>query len=52
MSVGWSLFFIYLLYFTAPAYAAFSRWEILQNLVGQPVASLPDWVANWRRQAC
>src|SRR5215207_10378987 len=47
MSVGWSLFFIYLLYFTAPAYAAFSRWEILQNLVGQPVASLPAWVANW-----
>src|SRR5829696_4899578 len=49
MSVGWSLFFIYLLYFTAPAYAAFSRWEILQNIVGQPIASLPDWVANWGR---
>jgi cation/acetate symporter len=25
MSVGWSLLFIYLLYFTAPAYAAFAR---------------------------
>jgi cation/acetate symporter len=49
MSVAWSLFFIYLLYFTAPAYAAFSRWEILQNIVGQPIASLPDWVANWGR---
>ncbi len=49
MSVGWSLFFIYLLYFTAPAYAAFARWEILQNLVGQPIAALPDWVANWGR---
>jgi cation/acetate symporter len=47
MSVGWSLFFIYLLYFTAPAYAAFARWEMLQNLVGQPIASLPEWVANW-----
>jgi cation/acetate symporter len=47
MSVGWSLFFIYLLYFTAPAYAAFARWEMLQNLVGQPIASLPAWVANW-----
>jgi len=47
MSVGWSLFFIYLLYFTAPAYAAFSRWEMLQNLVGQPIAQLPAWVANW-----
>lgn len=49
MSVGWSLFFIYLLYFTAPAYAAFARWEMLQNLVGQPIASLPEWVANWGR---
>jgi cation/acetate symporter len=47
MSVGWSLFFIYLLYFTAPAYAAFSRWEILQNVVGQPIASLPAWAQNW-----
>jgi cation/acetate symporter len=47
MSVGWSLFFIYLLYFTAPAYAAFARWEMLQNLVGQPIASLPGWVESW-----
>src|SRR3712207_89609 len=47
ISVGWSLFFIFLLYFTAPAYAAFSRWNILQNVVGQQIASLPSWVANW-----
>jgi len=47
MSVGWSLFFIYLLYFTAPAYAAFARWEMLQNLVGQQIATLPDWVNTW-----
>ncbi len=47
MSVGWSLFFIYLLYFTAPAYAAFARWEMLQNVAGNPIASLPGWVASW-----
>jgi cation/acetate symporter len=47
ISVGWSLFFIFLLYFTAPAYAAFSRWEILQNVVGQPITALPDWATNW-----
>jgi cation/acetate symporter len=47
MSVGWSLLFIYLLYFTAPAYAAFARWEMLQNLVGQPIAGLPGWVQSW-----
>ena len=27
-SVAWSLFFIFLLYFTAPAYAAFSKLEV------------------------
>ncbi|HEX2171599.1 MAG TPA: sodium:solute symporter family protein [Dehalococcoidia bacterium] len=47
LSVGWSLFFIFLLYFTAPAYAAFSRWNILENVIGQPIASLPGWVQNW-----
>jgi cation/acetate symporter len=46
-SVGYALFFIVLLYFTAPAYAAFSRWEILQNVVGKPVKQLPTWAANW-----
>jgi cation/acetate symporter len=48
-SVGWALFFIFLLYFTAPAYAAFSRWEILQNVVGQQVTTLPSWAANWAK---
>jgi cation/acetate symporter len=47
MSVGWSLFFIYLLYFTAPAYAAFARWEMLQNLVGDQIANLPGWTQTW-----
>ncbi len=47
ISVGWSLFFIWLLYVTAPAYAAFSRWEVLQNVVGQPISQLPAWTANW-----
>jgi len=46
-SVGWSLFFIFLLYFTAPAYAAFARWEVLSTLIGTKIAELPAWVANW-----
>ena len=33
-SVAWSLFFIFLLYFTAPAYAAFARFNIYTRLVG------------------
>ena len=46
-SVAWSLFFIFLLYFTAPAYAAFAKLEIYQNVIGQAIADLPVWVANW-----
>jgi cation/acetate symporter len=46
-SVAWSLFFIFLLYFTAPAYAAFAKLEVYQNLIGQPIANLPGWVASW-----
>ncbi|MFL5806792.1 MAG: sodium:solute symporter family protein [Roseiflexaceae bacterium] len=46
-SVGWAMLFICLLYFTAPAYAAFSRWEILQNVVGKPITAVPEWATNW-----
>lgn len=47
ISVGWSLFFIFLLYFTAPAYAAFARNEVLNNVIGLPIAQLPAWIAKW-----
>lgn len=46
-SVGWAMFFVAVLYLTAPAYAAFSRWEILQNVIGNSIGALPDWAANW-----
>ena len=46
-SVGWSLFFIFLLYFTAPAYAVFAKYEIYSSVIGQPIASLPAWVQAW-----
>ena len=38
---GWSIFFIFLLYFTAPAYAAFAKLEVYQNVIGQPIAQPP-----------
>jgi cation/acetate symporter len=47
-SVAWSLFFIFLLYFTAPAYAAFARFVIYAKLVGSKVADLPRWVTLWQ----
>jgi cation/acetate symporter len=46
-SVGWSLFFIFLLYFTAPAYAAFAKLEVYQNVIGLPISALPAWVQSW-----
>ncbi len=46
-SVGWSLFFIFLLYFTAPAYAAFAKLEVYQNVIGLPISDLPAWVKAW-----
>ena len=46
-SVAWSLFFIFLLYFTAPAYAAFARFTIYAKLVGTKIAELPRWITLW-----
>ncbi len=46
-SVGWSLLFIFLLYFTAPAYAAFAKLEIYKNIIGTDFADLPQWVYIW-----
>ncbi len=47
-SVAWSLFFIFLLYFTAPAYAAFAKLEIYSNVIGQRIDQLPQWLKNWQ----
>jgi cation/acetate symporter len=47
-SVTWSLFFIFLLYFTAPALAVLVKYEILNLVVGTPFDQLPDWVRAWR----
>ncbi|MDP1612273.1 MAG: sodium:solute symporter family protein [Sulfuritalea sp.] len=47
VSVFWGLFFIFLLYFTAPALAILVKYEVYSNLVGSSFASLPAWVSNW-----
>jgi cation/acetate symporter len=47
-SVAWSLFFIFLLYFTAPAYAAFARFAVFTKLVGAKISELPGWVKFWQ----
>ncbi len=53
-SVGWSLFFIFLLYFTAPALATLTKLQLLDpNLatavVGKAIDDVAnlEWVQNW-----
>ena len=46
-SVAWSLFFIFLLYFSAPAYAAFSKLEVYTNIIGRDLASIRPWMFQW-----
>ncbi|MFN4103872.1 MAG: VC_2705 family sodium/solute symporter, partial [Tepidimonas sp.] len=48
-SVTWSLFFIFLLYFTAPALAVLVKYEVFSVLVGTPFDKLPAWIANWTK---
>ena len=47
-SVFWSLFFIFLLYFTAPALAVLAKYVVYHDLVGSSFATLPAWVSNWQ----
>jgi cation/acetate symporter len=46
-SVAWSLLFIFLLYFSAPAYAAFSKLEVYTNVIGRDLASIRPWMFTW-----
>lgn len=48
-SVTWSLFFIILLYLTAPALAVLVKYEVFTGLVGMPFDRLPAWVNIWSR---
>jgi cation/acetate symporter len=48
-SVTWSLFFIFLLYVTAPALAVLVKYEVFHTVVGTPLDRLPQWVASWHQ---
>jgi cation/acetate symporter len=48
-SVTWSLFFIFLLYFTAPALAVLVKYEVFNVLVGTEFTKLPTWIAQWAK---
>ena len=50
-SVAWSLLFIFILYFTAPAYAAFAKWTMLDlvasGLTPENIADKAAWMMRW-----
>ena len=46
-SAGWALFFIALLYTTAPAVAAFARTNLIQTVSETPYAEAPGWFKHW-----
>jgi len=53
-SVAWSLFFIFLLYFTAPALATFTKLQILDpslatSIIGKSIAEVGnlEWIQKW-----
>ena len=44
-----TLFFIALVYLSAPALAVLVKFEVMQNLVGSRFDSLPVWIAQWAK---
>ena len=53
-SVAWSLFFIFLLYFTAPALATFTKLQLLDptlasSVIGKAISDVQalDWIQKW-----
>ncbi|MBF2758980.1 MAG: cation acetate symporter [Ectothiorhodospiraceae bacterium AqS1] len=53
-SVAWSLLFIFLLYFTAPALATFTKLQVLDpnlatGIIGKSIAEVNalEWIRNW-----
>jgi cation/acetate symporter len=48
-SVTWSLFFIFLLYFTAPALAVLVKFEMFNAVVGSSFNALPYWIEAWNQ---
>jgi len=47
-SAFWALFFISMLYLTAPATAGFARYYMIRGLNGKTYEELPQWFHNWK----
>ncbi len=49
ISAGWALLFIAILYTTAPAVAAFARYNMINTLNNQSYQHAPSWFKNWQK---
>jgi cation/acetate symporter len=47
VSAGWALFFIAILYTTAPAVAAFARTNLIRTVSHQEYQTAPGWIKHW-----
>ncbi len=47
VSAGYALFFIAILYTTAPALAAFARTNLIDTVSEKEYASMPEWFHKW-----
>ncbi|MBF0587180.1 cation acetate symporter [Prosthecochloris sp. N3] len=47
ISAGWALIFIALLYTTAPAIAAFARYNLIDTVSNKQYTELPSWFSTW-----
>ncbi len=47
----YALFFIALLYTTAPAVAVFARFNLVDTVVGRPYVERPEWFRSWEQTA-
>jgi len=47
ISAGYALFFIALLYTTAPAVATFARTNLIQTVSNKSYADMPTWFTKW-----
>ena len=49
LSAGYALLFIGILYTTAPAVAAFARYNMIDTINNKPYAEAPSWFKNWEK---
>ncbi len=48
-SAGYALFFIAILYTTAPAVAVFSRTNLIETVSNKEYSTMPDWFSKWEK---